>query len=201
MRNSPFRYYKQNQFEGGITTPAIVHWPAGLKTKPGAIIHDPAHIIDVLPTMVELCDAKVPATWPGRELNEISGVSLAPVFAGKSLAKREPIHFLFAADRALRDGDWKAVSFRSAPWELYNMKDDRTELNDLAKKHPERLSSMVKTWHKMTAEVLQAPERSQLPVATVATKHTNVEWTDFDRDPAAHPKRKGKKKNKHNKTK
>ena len=192
MRNSPFRYYKQNQFEGGISTPAIVHWPAGLKTKPGEIVHTPAHIIDVLPTMVELCDAKVPATWPDRELNEISGVSLAPVFAGKSLDRSKPIHFLFSTDRALRDGDWKIVSFKSAPWELYNIKDDRTETNDLAQKHPERVANMVNTWHQMATEVLEAPKRNQLPVATEVTKHTNVEWTDFDRDPASRPKRRKK---------
>lgn len=56
-RNTPFRYYKQNQFEGGIATPAIVHWPAGLKTQPGSLVHTPAHLVDVLPTVAEICGA------------------------------------------------------------------------------------------------------------------------------------------------
>ena len=58
-RNTPFRYYKQNQFEGGISTPAIVHWPAGLKTQRGSITHQPAHLIDVLPTLVEASDTRI----------------------------------------------------------------------------------------------------------------------------------------------
>ena len=72
-RNTPFRFYKQNQFEGGIATPAIVHWPAGLKTKPGSIDHSPAHLVDVLPTLAELAGAKIPDTWPGRELTPLAG--------------------------------------------------------------------------------------------------------------------------------
>jgi arylsulfatase len=99
---------------------------------------------------------------------------------------------LFSTDRALRDGDWKIVSFKSAPWELYNIKDDRTEMNDLAKKYPERVANMSITWHQMATEVLEAPERNRLPVATEATKHSNAEWTDIDRDPATSPMR-GKK--------
>ncbi len=63
-RNSPFRYYKQNQFEGGIATPAIVHWPAGLKTEPGAVVRDPAHLIDVMPTLAEMTQCKVPSHGP-----------------------------------------------------------------------------------------------------------------------------------------
>ncbi len=199
MRNSPFRYYKQNQFEGGVSTPAIVHWPAGLKTKPGAIVHDPAHIIDVLPTLAEICNAPVPKQWPGRELNPVSGVSLAPVFAGGSLVKRPPIHFLFGSDRGLRVGDWKLVSFKSQPWELYNMANDRTELNNLASQDPERLKTMVRQWHRMAAEVLQAPAKSRKPVATEATPHSNREWSDHSKGPTEAGPGRGKGKRKNNK--
>ncbi|MCA9071444.1 MAG: sulfatase-like hydrolase/transferase, partial [Planctomycetaceae bacterium] len=73
-RNAPFRYYKQNQFEGGISTPAIVHWPTGLKAKPGSIVHEPAHLIDVLPTLAEITGCEVPQTWPNRQLHPVSGV-------------------------------------------------------------------------------------------------------------------------------
>jgi arylsulfatase len=183
MRNSPFRYYKQNQFEGGIATPAIVHWPAGLKTKPGSIVHDPAHLIDVLPTLAEICEAPIPAQWPGRELSPVSGVSIAPIFAGKDLGKRPPIHLLFGQDRGLRDGDFKAVSFRSHPWELYNISDDRTELNDLATQQPERLKTMVQQWHRIAEDVLGVPEKNRKSVAAVATAHSNPEWSNFDKGP------------------
>ena len=97
-RNAPFRFYKQNQYEGGIGTPGIVHWPAGLKTKPGAICHEPVHLIDVLPTIAELADATLPSEWPERDLTPISGISLAPVFAGKALGRRPP-HPLPLLDR------------------------------------------------------------------------------------------------------
>lgn len=192
MRNSPFQFYKQNQFEGGISTPAIVHWPAGLKTKPGSIVHDPAHIIDVLPTLSEICTAPIPNKWPGRELNPVSGISLAPIFAGGNLEKRPPIHFLFGPDRGLRIGDWKLVSFKSQPWELYNMVNDRTELDNLASQEPERLKSMVKEWHRMATDVLQAPANQRKPVATEATPHTNREWSDHSKGPTEAGPRRGK---------
>lgn len=199
MRNSPFRYYKQNQFEGGVSTPAIVHWPAGLKTKPGSIVHDPTHIIGVLPTLAEICDAPFPTQWPGRELNPVSGVSLAPVFADGSLAERPPIHFLFGSDRGLRVGDWKLVSFKSQPWELYNMANDRTGLNNLAPQEPERLKTMVTEWHRMATDVLQAPASSRKPVATEATPHSNREWSDHSKGPTEAGPGRGKGKRKNNK--
>src|SRR5215208_5917800 len=114
-----------------------MHWPAGLKTQPGALTHQPAHVIDLLPTLAEITGASLPARWPDRDLTPIPGVSLAPVLAAKPLGKRPPLYFLFAADRAVRDGDWKLVSFRSNPWELYNLAEDRTELNNLAAAKPE----------------------------------------------------------------
>jgi len=182
-RNAPFRYYKQNQYEGGISTPAIVHWPQGLKTQPGAIVAQPAHLVDVLPTLGEVCDAAVPTSWPGRDLRPISGVSLAKLFAGQPLGPRPPIHLLFASDRGLRDGDWKVVSYRSQPWELYNLVQDRTELNDLAAQEPQRLKAMVATWTEMTRDILQAPANSYAPVAAEATGHHHPEWTDFSAEP------------------
>ncbi len=180
-RNAPFRFYKQNQFEGGVCTSAIVHWPAGLKTKPGSIVHEPAHIIDVLPTLVDVCQAAVPQIWSEREIRPISGVSLAPVFAGNTLGKRPPIHLMFNTDRGLRDGDWKLVSFRSQPWELYNIAEDRTELNNLAAKYPERVKEMAATWHKMATDVLHAPAKSIQPVSKEPSIKANREWSDFDR--------------------
>lgn len=179
-RNAPFRFYKQNQFEGGICTPAIVHWPAGLKTRPGSVVDSPAHIIDVVPTLVDICKAPIPETWPDRELRKISGVSLAPIFETGKLEKRPPIHLLFNQDRGLRDGDWKLVSFKSQPWELYNIADDRTELNDLAAKHPERVKDMAATWHKMAIDVLHAPKKATKPVGGTDNK-VNREWSDFDK--------------------
>lgn len=178
-RNSPFRYYKQNQFEGGISSPAIVHWPAGLKTVPGSVVDQPAHLIDVLPTLADIAGCAVPDAWPGRELRPVSGVSLKPIFDGQSLGERPPIHLLFSTDRGLRDGDWKLVSFRQEAWELYNMGNDRTELNDLARQELERLKRMVDTWTDMAKNVLHAQPKSYAPVTEAMLPHTNPQWTDF----------------------
>jgi len=181
-RNSPFRYYKQNQFEGGIATPAIVHWPNGLKTSPGSVVHQPAHLVDVLPTLAELGQAELPSQWPGRELKPISGVSLAPVLRGETLPPRPPIHLLFGSDRGLRDGDWKLVSFRSNMWELYNLADDRTERHNVAAEHPEIVERMSKQWYDMAEHVLEAPVKSRTPVAKKWAPNDHPEWTDFSND-------------------
>ncbi len=181
-RNTPFRYYKQNQFEGGVSTPAIVHWPAGLKTPAGSITDQPAHLIDVMPTLAEITKSEIPNQWPDRTLRPVSGVTLTPAFEGNKINREQPIHLLFAADRGLRDGDWKIVSFKSEAWELYNVAEDRTELNDLAAQEPERLAAMVEKWTQMSRDVLHAPERSYAPTGKAQPVHTNREWTKFDKE-------------------
>ena len=196
-RNTPFRYYKQNQFEGGIATPAIVHWPAGLKTKPGAFTEFPAHLVDVLPTITELCGAAMPTTWPGRELSPLAGISLKPILEGRTIASRPPIHLLFGSDRGLRDGDWKLVSFQSDPWELYNIAQDRTELRDVAAQHPDIVSRMATQWTDMAKNVLFSPAKQYAPVAATAEDpRRHREWTDYsslDASTARHDAAKNKK--------
>ncbi len=179
-RNSPFRFYKQNQFEGGISSPAIMHWPAGLKTMPGTFITSPAHLVDVLPTLAEITGTKLPESFPGREPTVLAGVSLAPILAGREMTARPPIHLLFSSDRGLRDGEWKLVSFQSNPWELYHMPTDRTELHDVAAEHPEIVARMVKQWHEMSAKVLMVSAKENKPVAVEATPKVNPQWTRYD---------------------
>ena len=181
-RNTPFRFYKQNQFEGGIGTPAIVHWPEGLSVEGGSICREPAHLIDILPTIAEATGAAIPIQHDARELRPISGQSLMPVFEGRQLRREQPLHFLFSEDRGLRDGDWKLVSFRRGPWELYNLREDRTELNDLAQAEPRRLQAMIDKWREMAGEVLHATGRTVAPVKSEPVE-THPEWTDFSSDP------------------
>lgn len=178
-RNCPFRFYKQNQFEGGIASPAIVHWPAGLKAAAGSIVHSPAHLVDIMPTLLEITGAEQPEVFPGRELTPLAGVSLLPLFAGEPLQGRPPIHLLFSKDRGLRDGPWKLVSFRGEPWELYNIEADRTELQNLAAEHPDIVERMAAQWHEMTANVLQAPKQEQQPVASQASRKQHRDWSVY----------------------
>ena len=178
-RNAPFRFYKQNQFEGGISTPGIVHWPGGLKTEPGAIVDTPAHLIDVLPTLADFAGVSIPSEHPQRELRPVSGVSLRPIFEGNQLNRPEPIHLQFSSDYGLRDGDWKLVSFKGQEWELYNMANDRTEINNLAASEPERLAAMVAKWKEMSLEVLHSPKLADRKMLPAQTPKSNREWTLF----------------------
>jgi len=178
-RNAPFRYYKQNQFEGGIATPAIVHWPAGIKAKPGTLVHEPAHLVDVLPTLAGIAGAEIPESFPGRELSPLAGISLKPILEGGSLGARPPIYFLFSSDRALRDGDWKLVSFQSQPWELYRIDQDRSELHDLALDHPEIVARLSQEWHELAANVLHATPKETAPVAATASAQAHREWSVY----------------------
>jgi arylsulfatase A-like enzyme len=179
-RNAPFRLYKQNQFEGGIATPAIVHWPAGFKAKPGSLSAFPSHLVDVMPTLMEICGAQVPGSWPGREPSPPAGISLHPLLTGNEIKQRPPIHLMFSTDRGLRDGDWKLVSYKGEPWELYNLANDRTELHDLAAQHPEIVSRMAQEWTDTARDVLRVPARKYAPVSATATNpRKNAQWTDY----------------------
>ena len=202
-RNAPFQFYKQNQFEGGISTPGIVHWPKGLKTQPGTIIDTPAHLIDVLPTLADLADATIPNEYPDRELRPISGISLRPLLEDGELERKEPIHFQFSTDFALRDGDWKLVSFKGQEWELYHIGKDRTELNDLAASEPERLQSMITKWRQMSRDVLHSGKLATTRMKPAVFPRSNREWTvfhDTDTPPATHPGKRPRAKTEPNNT-
>ena len=178
-RNAPFRFYKQNQFEGGISTPGIVHWPAGLETEPGTIVDTPAHLIDLLPTLAEVATATIPETHPQRDLRPLSGVSLLPILKGQQFEREMPIHLQFRNDRGLRDGDWKLVSFKGQPWELYNLANDRTEQFNLAESEPDRVKAMVKKWDEISLNVLHSKQSADFKMQPAKKVKSNREWTKF----------------------
>lgn len=142
--NTPWRMYKHFVHEGGIASPGIVHWPDGLKVKAGAIIHDPAHIIDLLPTAIAVSGAEYTGTLslPGVDLiNQLNNGG----------AERT-LFFEHQGHRAVREGNWKLVAFDDKPWELYDFSVDRAELNDLSKTHPEKVKIMESAWDKWGEE-------------------------------------------------
>lgn len=161
--NAPFRLYKQNQHEGGITAPAIAYWPAGLKTRPGSITHQPAHLIDVMPTVVELAGTSYPKADHQGPVKPMQGASLLPILDGK---EREPytMFFRFSTNRAVRHGDMKLVSFRNSPWELYDLLKDRTELNNLAVDRPELVKVLRDKWFTWAEEVNNMAPKDRKPV-------------------------------------
>jgi arylsulfatase A-like enzyme len=144
VSNTPFREYKHWVHEGGISTPLICHWPAGIKTR-GKLCHDPGHLIDIMATCVDVAGAQYPAEHQGNTIQPMEGVSLAPTFQGKLLAERA-IFWEHEGNRAVRQGKWKLVSKHPGDWELYDIETDRTEMHDLASKHAGKTQELKALW-------------------------------------------------------
>ena len=150
VANTPFRYWKARVYEGGITSPFIVHWPAGIKEQ-GAVKSQAAHIIDIMPTLLELSGATYPEEFNGNTIDPYMGESMVSAFTNTEEAPiNETLFWEHFGAAALRQGDWKLVKLDgNADWELYNLKEDRTEMNNLAAKYPERLKAMQEEWNAM----------------------------------------------------
>ena len=152
MANTPFRRHKIWVHEGGISTPLIVHWPRGIKAH-GELRTTPGHIIDFVPTILDLAGAKPSDSWNGPPLPPAPGISLVPLFAKDGAVTHASLWWKHERNRALRVGDWKIVaSGETSPWELYNMSTDRSETKNLAETMPEKLREMAAEWTRQTEE-------------------------------------------------
>jgi arylsulfatase len=140
LSNSPFRLYKHWIHEGGISTPLIVHWPAGIQERNG-IRHTPGYLPDIMATVLEATGTAYPKEWPGREVEPLEGHSLLAVMR-QEVASRPAMFWEHEGNAAVRIGKWKLVRKFPDPWELYDMEQDRTELNDLAAQQPDRVREM-----------------------------------------------------------
>ncbi|HUG66796.1 MAG TPA: arylsulfatase [Pirellulaceae bacterium] len=151
--NTPFREYKQNQHEGGISTAFIAHWAKGIKA-PGTITDQPAHLVDLMATGLDLAGVEYPDSYGGQSIGRARGLSLAPIFAGQQRQPHDALLFTFyGKNNALRSGDWKLVNKDHGSWELYNVAEDRTELNDLSKSQSERSRELQSRWQELSEEV------------------------------------------------
>jgi arylsulfatase A-like enzyme len=145
--NTPFRRFKSMLHEGGIAAPLVVHWPKGLKTKPGTLTHSPGYLTDVMPTALEVAETSYPVSFNAQQLHPLAGRSLVPIFQTGSRPDPEWMFWEQYGNRAVRHGNWKAVRPEEAKeWELYDLEKDRTELNDLARQYPDVLSRMTEAW-------------------------------------------------------
>ncbi len=146
--NTPFRKYKVWDYEGGIHTPMIAYWPAVIKDG-GRITDQVGHIIDIMATFVDVSGGKYPSIYEEKEIVPLEGKSLLPIFQGREREGHEALYWQIenGRHRAIRKGKWKMIS-RSpqAPWELYDLYVDRTELHDLAGQYPEIVSELSKMW-------------------------------------------------------
>ena len=148
LANTPFRRYKHFTHEGGISTPLIAHWPAGIPAgRRGALEKQPVHLIDVMATAVDLAGTSYPREFGGNAIEPMQGVSLRPAFLGKPLARTEPIFWEHEGNKAVRDGKWKLVLRHRQPWQLFDMEADRTEQHDLAQQQPELAAKLEAAWN------------------------------------------------------
>jgi len=161
--NTPFRENKMWVHEGGIHTPFIAFWPAGIKAT-GGLTSEVGHVIDLLPTFLELAGAKYPKSFQGRDLLPPEGRSLVPALQGKALDPRT-LAWEHKGNRAIRVGDWKLVAQFRGDWELYDLQADRTELRNLASKMTGKVRELSAAWQQWADRVGVVPWK-QLPGAS-----------------------------------
>lgn len=148
LANTPFRRYKHFTHEGGISTPLIAHWPAGIPAdRRGALEKQPVHLIDIMATAVDLAGATYPRALDGHAIEPMQGLSLRPALLGKPLSRTEPLCWEHEGNKAVRDGKWKLVLRHRQPWQLFDMDADRTEQHDLAQQHPELVARLERAWN------------------------------------------------------
>ena len=162
LSNTPFRRHKAWLHEGGIAAPCIVSWSGGI-ANPGSIVRHPGHIIDLMPTFLELAGTEHP-----KQETQLAGKSLAPVFKSEPLDRRL-LAWEHEGNRAIRVGKWKLVSEfpgtwkyfypykKKGAWELYDLEADPTELIDLAPTHPAKVDELRKLYDNWAKETLVVP--------------------------------------------
>ncbi|GIU88879.1 MAG: sulfatase [Acidimicrobiia bacterium] len=154
VSNTPFRRHKRWVHEGGIATPLVACWPGVIPA--GHVSHDPAHVIDLVPTFLELAGVAAPRDRDGVPAREIEGESLVRVLRGLPSDASRVLAWEHEGNRAVRAGDLKLVSVHGRPWELYRMDLDRTETNDLADRYPRdvrRLEALHDDWALRTGVI------------------------------------------------
>ena len=162
VSNTPLRLYKINNHEGGIATPLIGHWPKGITTK-NQILHQPGHLIDLMPTFAEVAGATYPAKFEGHEILPMEGRSMVPGFAGDDPDEERILIWEHMGNAAIRRGDWKLVRLRRTKaetdlkWKLYDTAKDRSEMHDLAAEHPELAKELADLWEKHARRTLVYP--------------------------------------------
>ena len=158
VSNTPFREYKHWTHEGGISTPLIAHWPAGIpESRWNGLENQPGHLIDIMATCIDVSGAAYPRQRNDQPIKPPEGTSLRLAFRGESLDRRQPIFWEHEGNRAVRDGRWKLVAKENQPWELYDIERDRSELHNLAAEQPDRVRDLSAKWDGYAARANVLP--------------------------------------------
>ena len=143
--NTPFRRHKTWVHEGGISTPLIVHWPKGIAAK-GELRHTHSHVIDIVPTILEIAEIDKPKTWEDEAIPVGPGKSLLPAFNKDVTIERDFLWWFHEGNRAIRVGDFKLTAAKGDPWSLYDLSSDRAESIDLSGSMPEKAKELEQLW-------------------------------------------------------
>ena len=181
VSNTPFRLYKHWVHEGGIATPLIAHWPNGIQAEPGSVTHQVGHITDIMATTLDVAGTTYPGLLNGRSITPMEGESLLPILEGKERRGHDMLFWEHEGNRAVRQGRWKIAARshitwqlltqysydgpfapNSVRWSLYDMEEDRTELNDLALQYPEKVSELAQQYHQWADRVGVIPWREYM---------------------------------------
>ncbi|MEM0895776.1 MAG: arylsulfatase [Verrucomicrobiota bacterium] len=155
--NTPFRRHKTWTHEGGCATPLIAHWPKGIAAK-GEFRANPGHVVDILPTLLEIAGTAPPKTIDGVPVPPSHGKSLVPVFEKDNTVNHDYFWWYHDNHRAIRQGDWKLVAAKGDPWALYNMKTDRAEQINLSSVHPAKVKKLEALWDEKVTEFAKMAE-------------------------------------------
>ena len=147
LSNTPYRQFKQTGFEGGSLTPFIAFWQGVI--EPNTITSQTGHVVDIAPTFLEILGIEYPNEIEGYKTLELHGSSILPIFKGEE--RKTPDFFVSGLDkfRMYRKGEYKIVRMNGGEWELYNMIDDPTEINDLATEMPSKVNEIVKEYEEL----------------------------------------------------
>ncbi len=160
VANTPFRRHKTWVHEGGIATPLIVHWPSGFTAR-GELRHDAGHVIDIVPTILEVTGADHHQTADTRSIPAPPGNSLVPAFDPDGSLQHDELWWEHEGNRAIRVGDWKLVAANGSPWELYDLAADRTETRDLAAEYPAKVRQLSMQWTNRRNEFIALAQANQ----------------------------------------
>jgi len=151
VSNTPFRYFKNYSYEGGINTPLIAHWPGNI--QPGTFSRFPGHFIDIMATLVDLTGAEYPMVFNGEDITPMQGESLIPAFKGGNPIRSGPMFWEWSSGQAVRQGDWKLVRWgKQNPWDLYKVSEDPSETINLAGLFPDTVEMMAKMFQAWQRE-------------------------------------------------
>lgn len=149
VANTPYQYWKAESYEGGVHTPLVAFWPAGISAKKGSFSTQVGHVMDFMPTLVELAGARYPTTYQGRAITPTTGLSLVPSLKWQKAAGHEALFNEHFGARFVRSGPWKLVSSaRDTTWQLYNLATDGTETANLAAQQPEKVRQLAALWQQ-----------------------------------------------------